>query len=159
MQMSSFRQIWQNNTPKDNDAWTQFVKISSWVDNRGQTKRSPPEKGKANSAELCGTSQLINCTCSTLKAQSISPCIGVPQWSWTVLESFWGGKKQPSEKTGFINSIDYRNICSPCCPISSDALTSESHICSPAEGVFLSALFFIYLSLLNINLSVFPALL
>lgn len=36
--MSGFRQILQNNTPKDNDAWTHFMKISSWVDDRGPRK-------------------------------------------------------------------------------------------------------------------------
>ena len=78
MQMSSFRQIWQNNTPKDNDACTLFMKISSRVGDRGPRKCPQQKKGRPNSAELCGTSQLANCTCNT-KAQAISLFIGVPQ--------------------------------------------------------------------------------
>lgn len=139
--MSGFRQILQNNTPKDNDAWTLFMKISSWVDDRGPRKCPHQKKGRSNSAELCGTSQLANCTCST-KAQATSLFTGVPQGLRMVLESFWGGKKEPAEKTGFINSADHRNICSTCCPFSSDALTSRSLVRSRCTRCILTYLIF-----------------
>lgn len=99
------------------------------------------KKGRSNSAELCSTSQLATCKCST-KEQATSLFIGVPQWLQMVLESFWGGKKEPSEKTGFINSADHRNICSTCCPFSSDALTSGSLVCSCCTRCILSYLIF-----------------
>lgn len=154
MQMSCFSQIWQKNTPKDKYAWTHFVKISSWVDDRGPRK-CPHQKNKAGQT-LLNSMAPVSCPAAHVVLKHKPPLSSLGHLSDS--ERCWShsGEERnnpPRKLASLIQLITERFVLLvvpfPLMPLLLD-LTSAA----PAWDVFLPALFSLNLFLVNISPSV-----